>query len=155
MLYKLDESVGRVTQALQEHDMLQNSIIVFTTDNGGPAAGFNLNHASNWPLKGVRPTFSSYPFINVPFKCSVARCLRTRRFFVFSYLGERYPLGRRSTRNGSFVESTSENSSKSCKSNDEHSRLAANTLRCCWFVLDSSLYRFNCTDTIHLLVQIV
>ena len=33
----------------------QDSIIVFTTDNGGPAAGFDLNHASNWPLKGVRP----------------------------------------------------------------------------------------------------
>ena len=29
-------------------------MIVFTTDNGGPAAGFNTNAASNWPLKGVR-----------------------------------------------------------------------------------------------------
>ena len=54
MLYKLDESVGRVTKALQENNMLKNSIIVFTTDNGGPAAGFDHNHASNWPLKGVR-----------------------------------------------------------------------------------------------------
>ena len=53
MLYKLDESVGRVITALQENDMLKNSIIVFTTDNGGPAAGFNQNAASNWPLKGV------------------------------------------------------------------------------------------------------
>ena len=26
---------------------------MFTTDNGGPAAGFNQNAASNWPLKGV------------------------------------------------------------------------------------------------------
>ena len=33
--------------------MLQDTIIAFTTDNGGPAAGFDLNHASNWPLKGV------------------------------------------------------------------------------------------------------
>ena len=54
MLYKLDESVGKVTKALQENGMLKNSIIVFTTDNGGPAAGFDRNHASNWPLKGVR-----------------------------------------------------------------------------------------------------
>ena len=53
MLYKLDESVGLVTKALQDQNMLENSIIVFTTDNGGPAAGFDLNHASNWPLKGV------------------------------------------------------------------------------------------------------
>ena len=26
---------------------------MFTTDNGGPASGFNQNAASNWPLKGV------------------------------------------------------------------------------------------------------
>ena len=37
--------------------MLENSVIVFTTDNGGPAAGFNQNAASNWPLKGVSTHF--------------------------------------------------------------------------------------------------
>lgn len=36
--------------------MLENSIIVFTTDNGGPAEGFNFNAASNWPLRGVKNT---------------------------------------------------------------------------------------------------
>ena len=53
MLSKLDESIGRVVKALEENNMLENSIIVFTTDNGGPAGGFNSNAASNWPLKGV------------------------------------------------------------------------------------------------------
>ena len=53
MLYKLDESVGKVVQGLKENNMLQDSIIVFTTDNGGPASGFNQNAASNYPLKGV------------------------------------------------------------------------------------------------------
>ena len=53
MLYKLDESVGKVVAALKENNMLQNSVIVFTTDNGGPASGFNQNAASNFPLKGV------------------------------------------------------------------------------------------------------
>ncbi|CAG9762811.1 unnamed protein product [Ceutorhynchus assimilis] len=56
VLSKLDESVGRVVAALKHNDMLENSIIVFTTDNGGPAAGFNLNAASNYPLKGVKNT---------------------------------------------------------------------------------------------------
>jgi hypothetical protein len=37
----------------QESNMLHDSIIVFTSDNGGPANGFNLNYASNWPLRGV------------------------------------------------------------------------------------------------------
>lgn len=53
VLHKLDESVGKVVQALQDAAILQDSIVVFTTDNGGPAAGFNINAASNWPLRGV------------------------------------------------------------------------------------------------------
>lgn len=56
MLTKLDESVGKVVDALEKNGMLQNSIIVFSTDNGGPAAGFNQNAASNWPLRGVKNT---------------------------------------------------------------------------------------------------
>ncbi|XP_059093885.1 arylsulfatase B-like isoform X1 [Tigriopus californicus] len=56
MLYKLDESVGRVVKLLQDRQMLQDSIIVFTTDNGGPAGGFDVNWASNWPLRGVKDT---------------------------------------------------------------------------------------------------
>ncbi len=56
MLWKLDQSVGQVVKSLQEAGMLQNSIIVFTTDNGGPAGGFDLNMASNWPLRGVKNT---------------------------------------------------------------------------------------------------
>ena len=35
MLDKLDQSIGRVVQTLQAKEMLQNSIILFTTDNGG------------------------------------------------------------------------------------------------------------------------
>ncbi|KAF5270105.1 hypothetical protein FQA39_LY08517 [Lamprigera yunnana] len=56
VLTKLDESVGKVVQALEVNNMLRNSIIVFSSDNGGPASGFNLNAASNWPLKGVKNT---------------------------------------------------------------------------------------------------
>ena len=54
MLHKLDESVGKVVSALKETNMLENTVIGFTTDNGGPAAGFDLNVASNWPLRGVK-----------------------------------------------------------------------------------------------------
>lgn len=56
MLTKLDESVGKVVRALAKAKMLENSVIIFSTDNGGPAAGFNLNAASNWPLRGVKNT---------------------------------------------------------------------------------------------------
>ena len=64
MLTKLDESVGKVVEALQEQQMLENTIIVFTTDNGGPAGGFDLNHASNWPLRGV----SKLTYLNANFQ---------------------------------------------------------------------------------------
>jgi len=53
MVSKLDESVGRVVQALQRHHMLENSIIVFLSDNGAPTKGRQPNWGSNWPLKGV------------------------------------------------------------------------------------------------------
>ncbi|XP_070150541.1 arylsulfatase B [Polyergus mexicanus] len=56
MLSKLDQSVGQVVEALHKNGMLQDSVIVFSSDNGGPAAGFNLNAASNWPLRGVKNT---------------------------------------------------------------------------------------------------
>ncbi|XP_048517743.1 arylsulfatase J isoform X2 [Dendroctonus ponderosae] len=56
MLSKLDQSVGAVVKALKNRNMLENSIVIFTSDNGGPAAGFNLNAASNYPLKGVKNT---------------------------------------------------------------------------------------------------
>lgn len=56
VLSKLDESVGKVVAALQKRNMLKNSVIVFSTDNGGPAEGFNINAASNWPLRGVKNT---------------------------------------------------------------------------------------------------
>nr|UNO37543.1 sulf1 [Psylliodes attenuatus] len=56
ILSKLDQSVGAITAALGEKGLLSNSLIVFTTDNGGPAEGFNLNAASNFPLRGVKNT---------------------------------------------------------------------------------------------------
>ena len=41
-----------VVDALSNRDMLRNSVIIFTTDNGGSANGFNYNWANNYPLRG-------------------------------------------------------------------------------------------------------
>ncbi|XP_063986746.1 arylsulfatase J isoform X2 [Diachasmimorpha longicaudata] len=56
MLSKVDDSVGAVVDALMKKEMLRDSVIVFSSDNGGPAAGFNGNAASNYPLRGVKAT---------------------------------------------------------------------------------------------------
>jgi arylsulfatase A-like enzyme len=58
MAWKLDESVGRVVGALQTKGMLENSIIVFISDNGAPSidvVGYQ-NWGSNYPLRGVSVT---------------------------------------------------------------------------------------------------
>lgn len=62
MVAKLDESVGRVVSALQSRYMLDNTIIVFTSDNGAPSKDYSSsmpfypNWGSNFPLKGVNIT---------------------------------------------------------------------------------------------------
>ncbi|XP_071453514.1 arylsulfatase B-like [Hetaerina americana] len=54
MLHWFDESVGKVVERLAANDMLNNSIILVATDNGGAPAGLDNNKASNWPLRGVK-----------------------------------------------------------------------------------------------------
>lgn len=51
MVSALDDAVGSIVQTLKDKNMYSNSIIVFTTDNGGPANGFDGNAASNFPLR--------------------------------------------------------------------------------------------------------
>lgn len=58
----LDESVGKVIEALKETDLLENSVVLFMSDNGGatedPMWNFE-NSASNWPLRGVGILFQN------------------------------------------------------------------------------------------------
>ncbi|KAK7093086.1 hypothetical protein V1264_008737 [Littorina saxatilis] len=56
MVSALDDGVGAVYAALQKNNMADNSVIVFTTDNGGPANGFDFNAANNFPLRGLKAT---------------------------------------------------------------------------------------------------
>lgn len=61
MVTKLDESVGKIVKTLDENEMLDNSVILFLSDNGSPVLGNNnlLFSAKVW--------FSSFFFLFLNF----------------------------------------------------------------------------------------
>ncbi|XP_070561320.1 arylsulfatase J-like [Ptychodera flava] len=53
MVSALDESVGNVTRVLKESGLYNNSVIIFSTDNGGPS---EKCESFNTPLRGTKST---------------------------------------------------------------------------------------------------
>ncbi|GFW13553.1 arylsulfatase B [Trichonephila clavipes] len=54
MVSALDESVGKLVDAFSQRGFLENSIIIFASDNGGDAGSYQKGAASNWPLRGQK-----------------------------------------------------------------------------------------------------
>ncbi|XP_015113877.1 arylsulfatase B [Diachasma alloeum] len=52
MVSEIDTSLGSIVSALGDRALLNDSIIVFLTDNGAPTGGAEGNAGSNWPLRG-------------------------------------------------------------------------------------------------------
>ncbi|KAK8762785.1 hypothetical protein V5799_025949 [Amblyomma americanum] len=54
MMDAMDQSVGQVFQALSEAGMLDNTVVVFSSDNGGSPFGVHSSRGFNWPLRGAK-----------------------------------------------------------------------------------------------------
>ena len=62
MVESVDDSVGRLMQTVKTLDLEQNTLVIFTSDNGG----LTPRNTSNYPLMGGK----SFPFeagMKVPF----------------------------------------------------------------------------------------
>ncbi|KAL1438993.1 hypothetical protein MTO96_047469 [Rhipicephalus appendiculatus] len=51
-----NRTVYAVVEALQESGMLENTVLVFSSDNGGAPQGLHASRGCNWPLRGSKGT---------------------------------------------------------------------------------------------------
>ncbi|KAM7303892.1 arylsulfatase B [Ixodes scapularis] len=56
MVSALDESVGSVFESLNHRGMLDNTVFVFSSDNGADTDSATANSASSWPFRGQKYT---------------------------------------------------------------------------------------------------
>ena len=56
MVASLDESVRQLVTTLKRKRLYDNTVIIFTTDNGAAAGGLDMSAGSNFPLRGVKNT---------------------------------------------------------------------------------------------------
>ena len=79
MIHHMDEGIGWVVQALRSKGMLDNTLIVFTSDNGGE------RFSDNWPLVGGKmdlteggirvPWIAHWPAVIAPGGVSEQQCM--------------------------------------------------------------------------------
>lgn len=54
MNYNMDHNVGRIIAKLEEHQLMQDTLIIFLSDNGGKFLGKHGNESYNHPLRSEK-----------------------------------------------------------------------------------------------------
>ena len=61
MASALDEAVGNVTQALKRTHLWKESLVIFSSDNGGPSLVGGPSFANNYPLRSLAAAAATRP----------------------------------------------------------------------------------------------
>ncbi len=79
MIHHMDEGIGKLMVTLQTHGLTDNTLVVFTSDNGGE------RFSDNWPLVGGKmdlteggirvPWIAHWPAVIAPGGCSEQQCM--------------------------------------------------------------------------------
>jgi len=79
MIHHMDEGIGQVMAALRRHGLADNTLVVFTSDNGGE------RFSDNWPLVGGKmdlteggirvPWIAHWPAVIAPGRTSTQACM--------------------------------------------------------------------------------
>ncbi len=72
MLSAVDEAIGQIVEALERTGQRQNTLIVFSADNGGPTSLGN----SNGPLRDAKGSLYEGGFADVPSQVGQAKYLQ-------------------------------------------------------------------------------